>query len=64
MGDFALSGQLDTDVADFAAFYPNRQNERSSALMANMKMVNVEIFKDYIRVRTEDMTLLGAPILK
>ena len=28
------------------------------------KSVNMVVFKDYIRVRPEDMTLLGAPILK
>ena len=71
MNDFTLSGQLDTVATDVEMI---KKSVRDIGLVLNPtkceiicfddKSANMKIFNDYIRLRPEDMTLLGALILK
>ena len=71
MDDFTLSGQLDTIVSDVEMITKSAKDidlvlnpTKYEIIYFDDKSVNMEVFKDYIREKPEDMTLLGAPSLK
>ena len=71
MDDFTLSGQLDTVASDVEMIAKSAKDiglvfnpTKCEIICFDDKSVDMEVFKDYTRVRSEDMTLLGAPILK
>ena len=71
MDGYTLSGQFEAVAADEEMIAKSVKNidlvlnpTKCEMICFDEKLVNMEIFKDYIRVRSEDMTLLGAQNLK
>ena len=71
MDDFTLSSQLNGVASDVEMITKSAKDiglvlnpTKCEIICFDDKLANMEVFIDYIRVRPEDMTLLGASILE